>query len=996
MNKYTLSLHYSDNEDEIENDNIQKYINNTDKNFDMDIDESHDDTIQQSTSKSTTNSNNLDCNNNNKNNNNYDYQKTIAFSVFCELLDKLTLDSKHSKKKQHLSVFFNHYSKDASYYPLLRLLLPQLDKERQTYGLKEKTLAKFYVEMLNISPNSIDGQRLLNWKKPIGLHEMGGDFGSAVYLSLKNRCIQKSKLSMGDINHSLDSINKYQEKKDKIRVLKSILFNSTATEQKWYTRIILKELKTGLSEKSILNFYHPEAMEIYYMCSDLRLLCERLGNGQRTKLIQDPKIVMLFQPIRPMLANRQPLHVSQQLMDSTQFVVETKYDGERIQIHKDGDQIKMFSRNCNDSTYIYGDLFIPVIKECLLPDKCIIDGELIVWDSISQRFEDFGKLKTLALGAKDQPSDDTLGVNYGKQLCYMAFDVLYVKDQSVMDLSLQQRALILQRCVKPKDKSFEISPQKPVNNSSDLINLLDQAIINREEGVMLKSLTSNYVPGERKDKWIKIKPEYLEGVGDDLDLVIIGGYYGSGVGRRGGTLSHFMLGVPYFEDGLDPDRKYPEFEDVDRIPFYSFCKVGSGYSDEELKSLQQLLEPHWQQFKGNQPLKQLHFVDSIKDRPDVWIHPRNSVVLQIKSSQLVPSDKYFCNYTLRFPRVVKIRTDLNWLDCMDYHSMIKYSQEFEGRYAKRKLELLENQKELAEQKKKKKGNSNTTEKKSKKATLLSIFQDTDTSTILPVQSIFKGMEFCVLNGGKGEYSKMRLEIMIVENGGSKVQYPGEKTTYVLASKYDAVKIQNLVNHGSIDILHYQWLVDCIQETRLIPLGPKYMIYATEQTKTMFLKDSDIYGDSFTMPCTVQSLFDSFDQIQKQNNPLDRIINYDKVSMDQKYFKSNGWWSLFRCCHFYLDRYQVIGQTSTVTQNNRFNLTEMYLKFYGGNIQSTLDSQLTHIIIDETDLSRLNFISNKIEKYSTECNIKITTIDWVRECIDKKELVPINNIYNSMS
>jgi DNA ligase-4 len=72
---------------------------------------------------------------------------------------------------------------------------------------------------------------------------------------------------------------------------------------------------------------------------------------------------------------------------------------------------------------------------------------------------------------------------------------------------------------------------------------------------VIKNLTSQYVPNERKNKWVKLKPEYIEGLGDDLDLLIIGGYYGTGVGRRGGTISHFLLGVAApseNEDNKDP------------------------------------------------------------------------------------------------------------------------------------------------------------------------------------------------------------------------------------------------------------------------------------------------------------------------------------------------------------------------------------------------------------------------------------------------------------
>jgi DNA ligase-4 len=68
---------------------------------------------------------------------------------------------------------------------------------------------------------------------------------------------------------------------------------------------------------------------------------------------------------------------------------------------------------------------------------------------------------------------------------------------------------------------------------------------------MIKNLSTTYVPGERKNKWLKLKPEYIDGIGDDLDLVILGGYYGTGIGKRAGTISHFLLGVSVFDSNED-------------------------------------------------------------------------------------------------------------------------------------------------------------------------------------------------------------------------------------------------------------------------------------------------------------------------------------------------------------------------------------------------------------------------------------------------------------
>jgi DNA ligase-4 len=120
----------------------------------------------------------------------------------------------------------------------------------------------------------------------------------------------------------------------------------------------------------------------------------------------------------------------------------------------------------------------------------------------------------------------------------IVFDLLFVNDKSILGLTLKQRFTLLQRCIKPKEKQVEIVQQKPVKSVEDIIDALDIAIMNRfvelvlfflcssynyrEEGIIVKDLDSIYVPNERANKWIKIKPEYIEGLGDDMDLIILG------------------------------------------------------------------------------------------------------------------------------------------------------------------------------------------------------------------------------------------------------------------------------------------------------------------------------------------------------------------------------------------------------------------------------------------------------------------------------------------
>lgn len=125
-----------------------------------------------------------------------------------------------------------------------------------------------------------------------------------------------------------------------------------------------------------------------------------------------------------------------------------------------------------------------------------------------------------------------------------------------MDLTLQQRSLLLKRCIQSKEKLLELVPQKEAKTTGDIVEALDNAILDKQEGIIIKNLNSTYVANERKNSWLKLKPEYIDGIGDDLDLLIVGGYFGTGIGRRGGLISHFLLGVPIPNE--DPTSKYPQ------------------------------------------------------------------------------------------------------------------------------------------------------------------------------------------------------------------------------------------------------------------------------------------------------------------------------------------------------------------------------------------------------------------------------------------------------
>lgn len=327
----------------------------------------------------------------------------FPFSAVGKFFDKVATATKHAHKVQFLNKIFEKWG-PSDMFPLIRLLLPGFDKERQAYGLKEVMLAKAYIKILGLAKDSDDAQRMLNWRKPTkisGADREGGDFAASVYKALENRHAGKGDLSVADVNYFLDMLNTATEKPEKEHILKTLLHHTTPAEHKWLVRIILRDLKVGLSEKTILGQYHEDAVDYFNVTSNLRMVCDNLKD-KSVRLSHEN--VQLFSPIKPMLANRHPPEKVVSIMGKHEFVIETKWDGERVQVHRDGATIKIFSRKGNDVTDEYGDHIIPHIKSHVKVSRCILDGELLLWDSNLDRWEPFGQHKTFSALPVDFPS----------------------------------------------------------------------------------------------------------------------------------------------------------------------------------------------------------------------------------------------------------------------------------------------------------------------------------------------------------------------------------------------------------------------------------------------------------------------------------------------------------------------------------------------------------------------------------------------------------------
>ncbi|EHH30211.1 hypothetical protein EGK_10828 [Macaca mulatta] len=402
-------------------------------------------------------------------------------------------------------------------------------------------------------------------------------------------------------------------------------------------------------------------------------------------------------PLKPMLAH--PTRgVSEVLkrFEEAAFTCEYKYDGQRAQIHAlEGGEVKIFSRNQEDNTGKYPDIIsrIPKIK---LPSvtSFILDTEAVAWDREKKQIQPFQVLTTrkrkvaspaplpakapyflifrpvLAVGPAQCPEGQSVSLDaevdaseIQVQVCLYAFDLIYLNGESLVREPLSRRRQLLRENFVETEGEFVFATSLDTKDVEQIAEFLEQSVKDSCEGLMVKTLDvdATYEIAKRSHNWLKLKKDYLDGVGDTLDLVVIGAYLGRG--KRAGRYGGFLL-ASYDEDS-------EELQAICKLPtslvFCGYCidqkavgamSLGTGFSDEEL-------EEHHQSLKAlvlPSPRPYVRIDGAVT--PDHWLDP--SAVWEVKCADLslspiypaarglVDSDK---GISLRFPRFIRVRED---------------------------------------------------------------------------------------------------------------------------------------------------------------------------------------------------------------------------------------------------------------------------------------------------------------------------------------------------
>ncbi|QKQ99994.1 ATP-dependent DNA ligase [Metallosphaera tengchongensis] len=423
----------------------------------------------------------------------------------------------------------------------------------------------------------------------------------------------------------------------KIRIFVGLLKKASPLEAKYLVRFVEGRLRLGIGDATVLDAlaitfggsadYRPIVERAYNLRADLGNIARVIANDGIEKLKNITPIPGI--PIRPMLAER--LADPKEIMDKVKgkALVDYKYDGERAQIHRSGDDIKIFSRRMENITAQYLDV-VAYVKDYVKSKDLIIEGEIVPIDPESGEMRPFQELMHRRRKNEIHEAIKEYPVNL------FLFDLMYLDGKDFTNEPILNRRRALEEILETNDK-VHIASHIIVDNVTDLMNYFYQAISDGSEGVMVKSISeeSVYQAGSRGWLWIKLKRDYQSEMADTVDLVVVGAFYGKG--KRGGKYSSLLMAA------YNPEK------DV----FETVCKVASGFSDQELEDMQTKLESLKRADKHPRVVSQMV--------PDVWITP--SLVAEIIGAEITISPLHTCckndrgGLSIRFPRFLRWRDD---------------------------------------------------------------------------------------------------------------------------------------------------------------------------------------------------------------------------------------------------------------------------------------------------------------------------------------------------
>ncbi|MCK4477413.1 ATP-dependent DNA ligase [Candidatus Bathyarchaeota archaeon] len=467
-----------------------------------------------------------------------------------------------------------------------------------------------------------------------------GDLGDATRIIFEEGKIRKQamlfqkQLTILEVQRTFEAIAEAtgtgsREKKE--RLLETLLGSATPLEAKYVVKVLIGEMRTGFHE-GLMELTVAQAFNIPFgVVQTASMLTGDIGKVATIAKFKGKEGLLkleleVFRPVKPMLAQTAATVAEALEEHDGQTALEYKLDGARIQIHKSGNAVKIFSRRLKDVTESLPEI-VELIQSEVKANEAILEGEVIAvgkngspmpFQHLMRRFR---RIRKIQFTAEKIPVKLYL------------FDALYINGQSFINETYTQRRKKLTNVI----RTIPLTKQIVTQNIRVAEKFLEEAIEAGHEGLMAKRVDSLYTPGVRGKRWFKIKK-----VLEFLDLVIVAAEYG--YGRRHGWLSNYYLAA----------------RDIKSGELLIVGKTFKGLTDAEI-------------IRMTQRLKELTIKD---ERYKIIVVPK--IVVEVAYNEIQRSPKYKCGMALRFARITRIRDDKN-LEEGDTIQKVReiYEQQFE-------------------------------------------------------------------------------------------------------------------------------------------------------------------------------------------------------------------------------------------------------------------------------------------------------------------------------
>jgi len=531
------------------------------------------------------------------------------FRALAELCEKLEATTKRLAMVNVVAEFIKNLEPD-EVEPAVAMILgrPFPKWSQKTLDVSWATLSNIIMQITEVE-----------WDTFTKIFGETGDIGSATKTMFERGKIKRQAtllertLTIAEVRRSFEEIAEavgQGSRERKERLIEALLSLASPVEAKYIAKIFIGEMRTGLHEglmeqaiskafKIPLEAVQKASMTIGDI-GEVAAIAKKEGADGLLKVG-----FKVFRPVKLMLA-QMANNVAEALKEhGGKTAFEYKLDGARVQIHKFGEDVRIFSRRLTDVTESLPEV-VEEIKKGFKAQEAIVEGEVVAVDNVGNPIpfqhlmRRFKRIREIEDIAKKIP------------IKLYLFDVLYLNGESLISLPYMQRRQKLEENV----GEIPLTRQIITDNANEAEKFLKEALDSGHEGLIAKELDSPYVPGIRGKHWYKIKP-----ILEPLDLVIVAAEYG--YGRRHEWLSDYYLAARDAETG----------------EYLIVGKTFKGLTDAEIIEM-------------TRRLKEI----TIKEEPRrVYVAPK--IVVEVAYNEIQKSPKYKCGMALRFARISRIRED---------------------------------------------------------------------------------------------------------------------------------------------------------------------------------------------------------------------------------------------------------------------------------------------------------------------------------------------------